>query len=435
MLRLLGKAPWAVADQLLISATNFATMVLLARGLSQEAFGSFTLIYSVLLFANNLQFGLITQPHNILAIARHGEDYTCYTTSTAVSQLFFGAVAALAVLAAWAVGRCAAWSVAPLLLTLAPSIVSWQLQEFVRRILYTEGRLAAAFVNDSISYGGQALAIAALWWLDGLTAPLALGALAATSAIAATLGGWQIRGSLAGRIDPSVCAENWHFGKWLAAEDVVGTWLSSWFFVYLGAAVFGRAAAAILGAVHTIFGPARVLAYAMTAVLPIHFARSQAVGGRAALYAQLKVAFLLAVPLLGGYCLLVAIFAEPLMRLVYGEKYAGNASLVALYAICTCSWNVTMIIIAALSVRRLTRLVFMNRLCVGLIATPVGCFLILTLGIHGVVLSMIATSLATCLLSWRAYRRDLAGGSSPDYRPTRTTAAAPDCPCDCAAPG
>ena len=69
MLRLLGKAPWAVADQLLISATNFATMVLLARGLSQEDFGSFTLLYLVLLFANNLQSGLITQPHNILGVS------------------------------------------------------------------------------------------------------------------------------------------------------------------------------------------------------------------------------------------------------------------------------------------------------------------------------------------------------------------------------
>ena len=282
--------------------------------------------------------------------------------------------------------------------------------------------------NCPVSYGGQALAIAALWWLDGLTAPLALGALAATSAIAAALGGWQIRGSLAGRIDPSVCAENWHFGKWLAADEVVGTWLSSWFFVYLGAAVFGRAVAAILGAVHTIFGPTRVLGYAINAVLPMHFARSQAAGGRAALYAQLKAASLLAVPLLGGYCLLAAIFAEPLMRLLYGEKYAGNALLVALYATCTCFSYVTMIITAALCARRLTRLMFMNRLCVSLIATPVGCFLILTLGIHGVVLSMIATTLATCLLSWRAYRRDLAGGSHPGCRPTRTTAAAPGCP-------
>ena len=161
--------------------------------------------------------------------------------------------------------------------------------------------------------------------------------------------------------------------------------------------------------------------------------RPRAAGPR--LHAQFKAASLLAVPLLGGYCLLIAIFAEPLMWLLYGEKYAGNALLVALYAIYLCFGYVTMIITAALCARRLTRLVFMNRLCVILIATPVGYFLILTLGIHGVVLCWIVTSLATCLLSWRVYRRDLAGGSSPDYRPTRTTAAAPDCPCDCAAPG
>ena len=137
---------------------------------------------------------------------------------------------------------------------------------------------------------------------------------------------------------------------------------------------------------------------------------------------------LLAVPLLGGYCLLVAIFAEPLMRLLYGEKYAGNASLVALYATCTCFWYVTVIITAALWARRLTRLVFMNRLCVSLIAIPVGYYLILTLGIHGVVLSMIATSLATCLLSSHALLVGSGGGSSPGCRPMRTTAAEPGRP-------
>ena len=159
-------------------------------------------------------------------------------------------------LAAWAVARYAAWSVAPLLLTLAPSIVFWQLQEFVRRVLYTEGRLAAAFVNDSISYGGQALAIAALWWLDGLTAPLALGALAATSAIAAALGGWQIRGSLAGRIDPSVSRRTGISGNGSSPTRSLARG-SSYLFVYLGAAMLGRAVAAILQAIQTIFGPAR----------------------------------------------------------------------------------------------------------------------------------------------------------------------------------
>ncbi len=103
--------------------------------------------------------------------------------------------------------------------------------------------------------------------------------------------------------------------------------------------------------------------------------------------------------MLGGFCLLIAIFAEPLMRVLYGEKYAGNALLVALCATDYCVWYGTMIITAALCVRRLTRLVFMNRLCVSLIAIPVSYYLILTLGIHGAVLSMIATSLAMCLLT------------------------------------
>ena len=77
-----------------ISAANFVTMVLLARGLTQADFGGFTLVYSVLLFANSLQSGLVTQPHNILGATRRGEDYIRYTTSTAVSQLVLAAIVA-----------------------------------------------------------------------------------------------------------------------------------------------------------------------------------------------------------------------------------------------------------------------------------------------------------------------------------------------------
>ena len=87
-----GGAPWAVADQMAISAANFVTVVLLARGLSQADFGYFTLVYSVLLFANSLQAGLVTQPHNILGATRRGTDYCRYTTSTAVSQLVLAAL-------------------------------------------------------------------------------------------------------------------------------------------------------------------------------------------------------------------------------------------------------------------------------------------------------------------------------------------------------
>lgn len=123
ILRRLGKVPWAVADQLLISATNFVTMVLLARGLSREDFGRFTLVYSILMFANALQSALVTQAHNVLGATRHGEDYDRYTTSTAIGQILLAAIAALLSLVAWAGACVAAPDAAPLLLALAPR--SW----------------------------------------------------------------------------------------------------------------------------------------------------------------------------------------------------------------------------------------------------------------------------------------------------------------------
>src|SRR5256885_9496595 len=82
-----GRSHWGLADQLLISFTNFVTMVLVAKGLHKAAFGEFTLVYSALLFASILQFALITQPHNVIGVTRQGEDYCLYTTATAMMQI------------------------------------------------------------------------------------------------------------------------------------------------------------------------------------------------------------------------------------------------------------------------------------------------------------------------------------------------------------
>ena len=165
----LGGAPWAVADQMAISAANFVMVVLLARGLSQADFGGFTLVYSVLLFANSLQSGLVTQPHNILGATRRGTDYLRFTTSTAVSQLVLAALVSALGMAAWVLAVLVGWDAAPLLLAMAPAMAAWQLQEFVRRVLYTEGRLAAALANDLVSYGGLVMALLLLRRLGVLT--------------------------------------------------------------------------------------------------------------------------------------------------------------------------------------------------------------------------------------------------------------------------
>src|SRR5688572_14738900 len=203
---LIRKGSWGIADQALISATNFVTMVLLARGLGPAAFGAFSLVYGGMLFVNSLQGALILQPHSVLCAARKGQQYADYTTSTGVAQLLSATAAALLALTAGIVSTFAAWPAAHLFFAFTPCIVAWQLHEFVRRVLYDEGRFRAAFANDVIGYGGQTAAIAGLWATQALTPPLALYAITATSLVAAVTGAWQLRASLAGRISPSVFA-------------------------------------------------------------------------------------------------------------------------------------------------------------------------------------------------------------------------------------
>jgi O-antigen/teichoic acid export membrane protein len=412
----LGNTSWAVADQGLISATNFITMILLARGLSPADFGGFTLIYSVLLFAGTFQSALITQPHNILGTTRRGEDYGRYTMTTAVVQICGLAVAALLVLAVAGFTYAANREVAPLLLTLAPSIVAWQLQEFVRRVLYTEQRLAAAFSNDVISYGGQTVAVAALWRHDVLTAPVALYALAATSALAAAYGLWQLRGSLAWGLDRATVRENWHFGKWLAGGELL-RWLSSVeMYQYLTAAILGTAATGMLKSAQIIFGPARLISFSLASVLPIRFARTLAATGRAGLDAQLKMVYLLIVPLLGSYCLLVAMSAGTLLRLLYGDKYSGGVRVLTLYAASAFLAYLMQVMSAALRATRLTRCIFRVYVYTSLIAVSLGWLLIKTFAAEGALIGMILTSLIANFLFWRAYRRGMTCGLAVTHR-------------------
>jgi O-antigen/teichoic acid export membrane protein len=407
MLYTFAPASWGLADQVLISGANFITTVLLARELGPDEFGNFVLVYLVLLFVNSLQGGLVTLPHNILGARRRGKDYARYTASTALSQLALAVVASLFAFAGWAVAWWLASPVAPLLLALPPAICASQVQEFARRVLYTERRIAAAFVVDLLAYGGQALAIVVLLQLRMLTAAHALYALAATFALGAALGCWKIRRSLEGAVDGSVLRENWNFGKWLAGGEILSNWLSTELFVCLSAVALGTGAAGILRAVNTIFGPTRVIAYVANTMLPIRLSRTLADKGHSELHRQFNTACLVVVPVIGGYCLTAALLAGPVLWLLYGDKYVDAAPVLRLYAIFIFVTYAGVVLSTVLKAKQLTFGLFMSQLITCLVAIPVGSLLIATLGIYGAVLGMILNALVLSFQYWRAYRHAL----------------------------
>ena len=271
----------------------------------------------------------------------------------------------------WAlVAATRGWHCTELLIALVPAIVAWQFQEFFRRILYTEGRTAAVVANDLLSYGGQAAWIIILAWMDRgidnpahhhLTGPSALYVLAITSAAGSLLGWFQIFPSLRGRARIADCVENWNFGKWLLGSELLTYFSSLPMYMNLVWMLVNEAASGELKAAQTLFGPARVISFYLATVLPIQFARSLTAGGPEAMHSQLQQTAHKVLPILAGFCLLIAIFASPLLR-IFGREFAGSPNVLTLYALVAFLTYSQMILIAALTARRLTHVVFFSSL-------------------------------------------------------------------------
>jgi O-antigen/teichoic acid export membrane protein len=300
-----------------------------------------------------------------------------------------------------------------MLLAVIPAIVFWQIQEFVRRVLYTEQRYARAFANDLIGYGGQTLLLIVLFASHKLygtpfTGALALYALAIACAFASVVGAIQLRHDLVKRVDWNHIRENWHFGKWLAGGELMG-WCSSLHMqVWWAALLLGTAASADLRAAMILFGPARVISFFLSTVLPTKFARALDAGGPNALHAKLKFVYLGLIPTVGAYCLLLALFPRQVLWVIYGDRYVDDNSAVAvlvLYALAAFLNYMQLVVAAALTASRQTRHIFIGSLvgcCAALAMSPL---LIKSFGANGAILSMITTTLVVGVLFVCAYVR------------------------------
>jgi O-antigen/teichoic acid export membrane protein len=398
---------WGLADHALLSAASVVTLVVLARVLDTRSFGLFVLVYATLLFANMLQSALITQPHNVLGGVRLalGADYKRFTSSTAAGQLLFTSVATAGALVAAAVAALGHHdATAKVVFALAPALAAWQVQELLRRILYTERRFAVAFATDVVSYGGQLLAILVLWHEHALSAPRALYVIAVTSAAGAALGAWVTRGSFERGLDPDVLRANWRFGRWLAGS-AVGVWLSSHLYFYLVALLIGGASSGALKASQIVLGPLNVLLLFLTTVLPSRLARAAAGSGPDGVRRLLGRTFVTTGPVVVGYCAAVVVFADVLLKALYGSRYADDADVVGLFAAYYLVLYTGQLAAAALMARGQTKVIFASSIVAGTVGLVAGWSFIETMGLRGAVVGMIVGAIAANAITWNVYRR------------------------------
>jgi O-antigen/teichoic acid export membrane protein len=326
---------WALADQTMVSGSNFFTTILIARYLGPVEFGRFSLAWMLVLLVASVQFSLIISPMMSIGPKQTESDLSAYYSIVLVHTLILATLAFVLLLggvtltAAW----FPEWNIEHLALPLACAALAGQLQDFTRRKLFVRGRLVAAFGNDAICYLGKLGGLTLVAHLIPMDSRSLLWLVAATSAIPAVL---AIPGHVPFRWNPafalSVTRRHRRFAGWLLAASSV-SWSTASLPMTVAAAALGSWAAGALKAAQTMMGVTNVIVEG-TELIALNWAATDFNrAGASGLFTSLRhVTALVGIPtvVVTG---LAAASPDLWLRLIFGTGYVGYGELVRWFAV------------------------------------------------------------------------------------------------------
>ncbi len=402
----------AAFDQGTISLTNFAASIILARAISATEFGMYGVGFLLLLLIRAVQEGLTVQPLNAIGPTLEGDEYRRYASSTAVLQLMLSALTALGALGlGWVLTSTGNDVAGPTVSAMAFVGSTWQVQEFLRRGLYARGRVGAAALNTGLASLVRLAVLALMAYGGGLSARAGLDAIAYGALAAGVVGVIQIRESWtrAGLDVRGVLRTNWSFGRWVSGGSIAN-WAALEIYPILSAGMISFAAAGAFRALQNLVAPIHVLLRTIDTYLTPRAARRFKLGGWGGLRALLSRVYWLsvlpAIALLAG----VSLLSAPLMRLLYGEKYAGYSGMLPLLALAYGLWFAYAPLQACFKAIPWTRPVFLANALATLSIFTIGLLAIHSFGLAGAVggqaLNGLLIGAVLWLTWWRASDRD-----------------------------
>ena len=397
----------AAFDQGTISLTNFAASILLARAISATEFGMYGVGFLLLLLIRAVQEGLTVQPLNAIGPTLEGNEYRRYASSTAVVQLILSALTALAALTlGWVLTATGNDVAGPTVSAMAFVGSVWQIQEFLRRGFYARGRVRAAALNTGLASLVRLTVLILMAHGGGLSARAGLDAIAYGSLAAGGVGVIQFRESwtCAGLDVRGVLRTNWSFGRWVSGGSIAN-WAALEVYPILSAGMISFAAAGAFRALQNLVAPIHVLLRTIDTLLTPSAARRFKLGGWDGLRALLSRVYWLsvlpAIALLAG----VSLFAAPLMRLLYGEKYAGYSRMLPLLALAYGLWFAYAPLQACFKAIRWTRPVFLANALATLSIFAIGLVAIHFFGLAGAIAGQALNGLLIGAVLWIAWWR------------------------------
>jgi glycosyltransferase involved in cell wall biosynthesis/O-antigen/teichoic acid export membrane protein len=400
---LLGGVFASIADQAAFSGTNFALNVLLARWLTIEGYGAFSVAWSVCLILAALHNALIVEPMTVVGPAEFGTRLGSYLKL--VTRLNWTAVLVVGLLAAGASVFYRSLQVRHALYALGVALPGYLLLLTCRREQYIADRPIRAFYW-SVAYGALlAAALVALHssgklaaWnavlVTGVSLPVALGAI--------------VRRDLPPNYQPSqhtwqeVSTAHWGYGKWIFASALLGIGISDMQVLLLSKMVDLSSAGALRALMNFILPVGQLLTVISVFSLP-KLARGMKEDGvsrglRAAMFYSLGVILIALV-----YGCAVVMLGSPLERLLYGGRMAAYVDDLPWLALAALLSGIAIAFTTPLRAAQNSQ----HTLFAGLAATFVGLgssfLLVPRYGLRGALVSLVLANGASALVVVAAY--------------------------------
>jgi len=320
----------ALADQAVVSGSNFLIGIALARVLGIDGYGLFALLWMIVLFGKSINQAFVTRPMMSLAPKKESEasvkyiatlHYLQYLTSFGIGIfvfifLLFGQYFEIEI-----TDNRWFW--------VMPSIVVLHLiYDFYRSQSFVKQDVVFALILDIILFGGHFLAIFVLWYYDNLSVTNALIGIGIAHFVVVALGLFKY---FSFNFNTPILKEtvlyHFTFSKWLIGTALL-QWFSGNFFIIVAAALMSEAAVGAVRIVQNVMGLTHVLFLAMENMVPVKAALHYKEGGLKQLKTYLIYITGRAGILVGGILLLLAIFRTHIIDFLYGAEYIEYSYLV-----------------------------------------------------------------------------------------------------------
>jgi O-antigen/teichoic acid export membrane protein len=269
-----GRSAKTLADQVMVSGSNFLTGIILVRGLGLAEFGRFTIAYVILLLANSVQLSFISSPMITLgSLLGSDDERRAFVRGVYGVQLVFCLIATALTVSATLLYLLIDRSGIPssFVFPFTAAVALFLMQDWLRRYFFTMGKAMASVWNDAISYAGQVIVLGVLWAAHRLTIGTAFWAIALTSGLAFAFGALLEQLNFT----RSLTRTSWRRIRSLSIDLGISNqlqWLVYQGAMLVGASVAGPQAAGGVRATQNVIGPVNIAYQAMENIVPIRAA-------------------------------------------------------------------------------------------------------------------------------------------------------------------